>query len=179
MSNQREADAERVRNALRHELKIHPRVTDQGIEPSQEVLDQLGAALPRLVAFGEEQFHGVRVVLDWDHQLPSQYSLLRIIACYSQQELERVDAFLEDRTEEIAEINLYPEFDVPDYGDIDGSESYVALLRPGTTEIEDFRFMSNWRKQVRASAADLAVETVKKTPSYTRAPDTRSGDGLG
>ncbi len=179
MSDSNQRDAEKVRQALRDELKVHVRIKDQGNSPTPEQLERIANALPDLVAFADNEFHAVRAVLDWDHQIPSQYSLLRILACYGPTELERVEAVLTDRDEEIGETNLYPEFDVPDYGDIDGSESYVALLRPGSIEIEDFRFMSNWRKQVRPAVADLAVETVKNTPSYQRAAASRSGDGLG
>lgn len=179
MSSQRERDAELVRTTLRSELKVHVRIKDQGKAPTQEQLDQLAEALPDVVAFGENSFAGVRAVLDWDHQIPSKYALLRILASYRAADLERLDAMLEDRDEEVAEGNLYPEFDVPDYGDIDASESYVALMTPGSVEIEDFRFMSTWRKQVRPAVADLAVETVKSTPSYQRAAASRSGDGLG
>ncbi len=179
MSTQRQQDAKLVREALRRELKVHVRITDQGNAPSADDLNKIADALPDLMAFGDNAFHGVRAVLDWDHQIPSQYALLRILACYGPEELEQADAVITDRDEEITEANLYPEFDVPDYGDIDGSESYVALIRPGSLEIEDFRFMSAWRKQVRPAVADLAVETVKTTPSYVKAAATRSGEGLG
>lgn len=179
MSSQRERDAEMVRNAVQHELTVHVRIRDQGKAPTEQQLEQIAETLPDVVAFGDNAFVGVRAVLDWDHQIPSKYALLRILACYRELDLERLDAMLEDRDEEIAEGNLYPEFDVPDYGDLDGSESYVALLTPGSIEIEDFRFMSTWRKQVRPAVADLAVETVKSTPSYQRAAAARSGDGLG
>lgn len=179
MSSQRERDAERVRHAVGRELKVHVRIQDQGKAPTEEQLEQIAETLPDVVAFGENAFAGVRAVLDWDHQIPSKYALLRIFACYRDIDLERLDAMLEDRDEEIADGNLYPEFDVPDYGDLDSNESYVALLTPGSVEIEDFRFMSTWRKQVRPAVADLAVDTVKNTPSYQRAAASRSGDGLG
>ncbi|MCA9655348.1 MAG: hypothetical protein H6712_22200 [Myxococcales bacterium] len=179
MSTKRERDAELVRKTMRDDLKVHVRIKDQGNDPTEEQREALAEALPDLVAFGEHVFHGVRIVLDWDHQIPSQYMLMRIIGCYDAHELERVDAMLEDRDEEIEEVNLYPEFDVPDYGDIDGNENYVALMRPGSLAIEDFRFMSNWRKQVRPVVADLAVDTVKKSPSYAKVASRRSGDGLG
>lgn len=179
MSKQRERDAELVRNAMRTELKVHVRIKDQGNDPNEEQRRALAEALPDLLAFDEHVFHGVRLVLDWDHQIPSQYMLLRIIGCYDARELERVDALLEDRDDEIAELNLYPEFDVPDFGDIDGNESYVALMRPGSLEIEDFRFMSHWRKQVHPAKADLAVDTVKGSDGYAKVAARRSGDGLG
>ncbi|MCX4241117.1 hypothetical protein [Paraliomyxa miuraensis] len=179
MSSNRERDAEKVRHVLRHELKVHVRLQDQNKAPTEEQLQQLADTIPDVMAFGDNSFIGVRAVLDWDHQIPSKYALLRILACYRALDLERLDALIEDRDEEIAEGNLYPEFDVPDYGDLDSSESYVALMTPGSVEIEDFRFMSAWRKQVRPAVADLAVETVKNTPSYQRAAAARSGDGLG
>lgn len=179
MSSNRERDAQKVRDALRHELRVHVRIKDQGKAPTEEQLEQLAESVPDVMAFGDNAFHGVRAVLDWDHQIPSKYALLRILGCYRALDLERLDAQIEDRDEEITESNLYPEFDVPDYGDLDGSESYVALMTPGSVEIEDFRFMSTWRKQVRAAVADLAVETVKNTPSYQRAAAARSGEGLG
>lgn len=179
MSKKGERDAELVRNAMRNELKVHVRIKDQGNDPDEEQRRALADALPDLVAFGENVFHGVRIVLDWDHQIPSQYMLMRIIGCYDAKELERVDAILEDRDEEITEVNLYPEFDVPDYGDIDGNESYVALLRPESMEVEDFRFMSNWRKQVRPVVADRAVDAVKASPGYAKVTARRASDGLG
>jgi hypothetical protein len=179
VSSQRERDAELVRTALRQELKVHVRIKDQGKAPTEDQLRALADTIPDVVAFGENSFAGVRAMLDWDHQIPSKYVLLRILASYRVGDLERLDAMLEDRDEEIAEGNLYPEFDVPDYGDIDASESYVALMTPGSIEIEDFRFMSTWRKQVRPAVADLAVDTVKSTPSYQRAAASRSGEGLG
>jgi len=68
---------------------------------------------------------------------------------------------------------------VPDYGEIDASESYVAVLRAGTTKLEDFRFLSTWRKQVGGTMADLAVKTVTRSPNYQRVAAARRTDGLG
>ncbi|MEM6993163.1 MAG: hypothetical protein AAF721_21800 [Myxococcota bacterium] len=179
MTDPNHPDAQLVHRALTSELKVHVRLKDQGKAFDAEQLAELAAAIPSLKAFSDKQFHAVRAVLDWDHQIPSQFSLLRILACYTAQDVERVDAVLTDRDDEINESNLYPEFDVPDFGDIDASENYVALLRPGSTEVEDFRFMSNWRKQVNASVADRAVSTVKAHPGYARVAENRSGEGLG
>lgn len=172
-------DAEMVRRAILEELKVHPRIRDQGNAPGAEQLQRLADGLPDLVAFAEHAFHGVRAVLDWDHQIPSTFGLLRIFACYDARDLERVDAVIADRDEEIGETNLYPEFDLPDYGEIEASETYVALLRPGSTDIEDFRFMSNWRKQVGVAIADIAVDTVKRSEAYKKVVKTRATDGLG
>ena len=179
MTDPNHPDAQLVTRALTKELKVHVRIKDQKNDFNDEQLAALVDAVPSLRAFGEHHFHAVRAVLDWDHQIPSQFALLRILACYTPQDLERVDAVLADRDEEISENNLYPEFDVPDYGEIDASENYVALLRPGSTEVEDFRFLSTWRKQVAANVADKAVTTVKAHPGYARVAESRSGEGLG
>ena len=179
MTDSNHPDTLSVRRALTDDLRVHVRIRDQGNDPDDALRNTLAEALPALVAFGEHNFHGVRVLLDWDHQIPSQFALLRIMACYTAADLERVDAVIADREAEIQDGNLYPEFDVPDYGDIDASENYVALLRPGATEVEDFRFMSAWRKQVTTSVADRAVTTVKAHPGYKLVTETRTGEGLG
>lgn len=179
MTDRNHPDAQLVHQTLTEQLKVHVRVRDQGSALDDTQLTELAAVIPALKAFGDKQFHTVRAVLDWDHQIPSQFSLLRILACYTAQDAERLDAVLADRDEEINETNLYPEFDVPDFSDIDASENYVALLRPGATSVDDFRFMSTWRKQVTASVAEQAVTTVKAYPGYAHVAENRTGEGLG
>jgi hypothetical protein len=175
----RKADAERVRSIVRDDLKVHVRIADQGRAPNQSDRRRLAAALPDLSAFGSHKFHTVRVLLDWDHQIPSQYVILRIFCCYDRQNADRIDAFIDDRDREIDEGNLYPEFDVPDYGDMDASESYAAVLRPGSTDIEDFRFLSAWRKQVHPSIAEAATKIVRADPSFQKIAAARTTSGLG
>ncbi len=179
MSGTPKADAELVRTAIREHLKVHVRIRDQGNSPDGDTREELIDALPDLSAFADNRFVGVRAILDWDHQIPSSFGLLRIMASYDAADLERVDAVIADRDEEIAETNLYPEFDVPDYAEIEASENYVALLRPGSTKIEDFRFMSHWRKQVTARVADTAVDAVRRSDNYKKVVKQRSTEGLG
>lgn len=175
----RQDDIALVRHAITQTIKIHPRISDQGHAPDASGLAELAAAVPALSAFGNKSFSSVCAILDWDHQLPSQFHLLRVLASYDKRDEERVRAVVEDRDDEISETNLYPEFDLPDYGEIDASESYVAVLRAGTTKVEDFRFLSSWRKQVGSAVADLAVKTVTRSPNYQRAAAARRTDGLG
>ena len=177
--DERLRDIERVRKAVTDALKVHPRIGDQGHMPDAATRSALADALPQLSAFGGKGFSSVRAILDWDHQLPSQYYLLRVLASYDDRDRERVEAVVDDRDEEIVETNLYPEFDLPDYGEIDASESYVAVLRAGTTTIEDFRFLSHWRKQVGGVIADQAIKCVTRNPNYQRAAAARRTDGLG
>lgn len=176
---ERQRDIELVRRAILEQLKLHPRVIDQGHAPDPTMLQELAGALPQLSAFGSKTFASVRAILDWDHQLPSQFYLLRVLASYDERDRERVEAVVEDRDDEIGETNLYPEFDLPDYGEIDASESYVAVLRAGTSKIEDFRFLSHWRKQVGGTIADQAIKTVTRSPNYQKAAASRRTDGLG
>lgn len=175
----RAADAERVRKTLLENLKVHVRLRDQGHDPSPEELQRLADELPSLSAFADNKFESVRILLDWDHQLPSQFILLRVFGCYDERSAEQLDAVLEDRDAEIEETNLYPEFDVPDFGEIESSETYVAVMRPGNSEFEDFRFLSNWRKQVEPKVADAAVRIVRGFDGYKRAAAARASDGLG
>lgn len=172
-------DAALVRQTLLEELKVHVRVSDQDYAPSLELLQTLAVELPDLTAFADNKFERVRVVLDWDHQLPSQFILLRIIASYDEASAERVDELLAMRDAEIGEMNLYPEFDVPDYGEIEASENYVAVLRPGVIEFEDFRFLSSWRKQVDPKIADSAVQLARAYQGYKDAAASRASEGLG
>lgn len=175
----READAERVRTTVLNNLKVHVRLTDQGHNPSEEQLRALAASLPPLSAFSDHRFRSVRVVLDWDHQLPSQYVLLRIFGCYDDESDRHVERLIASRDAEIGEMNLYPEFDLPDYGEIEGSETYVGVLKPGTATFEDFRFLSGWRKQVEPFVADAAVRCVRAYEGYQKAAASRASEGLG
>ncbi|MCR9162538.1 MAG: hypothetical protein ACE37F_19125 [Nannocystaceae bacterium] len=175
----RDADAQRVRTTVLNDLKVHVRLTDQGHSPSAEGLRALAASLPPLSAFSDHRFRSVRVVLDWDHQLPSQYMLLRVFGCYDDETDRQVQRQLEMRDAEIEEMNLYPEFDTPDYGEIEGSETYVGVLKPGTATFEDFRFLSGWRKQVEPFVADAAVRCVRGYEGYKKAQASRASEGLG
>lgn len=181
MSNgqDRKDDAELVRNALLEHLKVHVRIQDQGHDPDDDGRKLLAERLPDISAFGDHRFAAVHVMLDWDHQIPSQFMLLRILGSYHQDAARKIDAVLAERDEEIEENNLYPEFDVPDYGEIEGSETYVAVMRPGDTDFEDFRFLSTWRKQVAPAIADAAVKIVRDDEGYQNAAAARKTQGLG
>jgi hypothetical protein len=172
-------DAERVRDAVQNHLKVHVRIRDQGHAPDDEARQRLAKKIPDLVAFDDKRFESVRVLLDWDHQIPSQFILMRILACYDAKTSKRVESMLDERDEEIGEMNLYPEFDVPDYGEIEGDETYVAVMRPGSIDFEDFRFLSAWRKNVSAKVADAAVKIVRDHDGYKKAAAARRTDGLG
>lgn len=173
------ADADLVRKAVREELRVHVRLADQGHALDEDARNRLAQKLPDLRAFGANRYHAVRAILDWDHHLPSQYALLRIHACWDRGSTNQLDDELADRTAEIDQDNLYPEFDLPDYGDLVANESYVAILKPGGTDLEDFQFLSPWRKQVRTEVADVAIRAVRAHDGYERATARRRTAGLG
>jgi len=168
-----------VRSAVLQRLKVHVRLGQQGITPTPEQRRRLAASLPDLVAFGERRYAQAHAVLDWDHRLPSEGVALRLYLSYTDREGHAIESALKVRDREIDAGNLYPEFDVPDYGDIDASETYLASLRPGHWEAGDLRFFSDWRKGVHQSVAREAIAAVRACPSYERSMRERSHDNLG
>ncbi len=161
------------------ELRVHVRLGEQGIGAELGFAKRLHALVPALAPFGSNQYAVVRAVLDWDHQIPSDYALLRIYAAYSKHEARLLDTQIRARDQAIANDNVYPEFDLPDYGDLDASETYIAVLRPDGDEFEEFRFFSDWRKEVRPPVARAALSAVKQLESYQEAYRKRQNDALG
>ena len=52
---------------------------------------RLHKSMPELAPYGSNQYAAVRAVLDWDHQIPSDYMLLRIYTAYSRHEARLLD----------------------------------------------------------------------------------------
>jgi hypothetical protein len=161
------------------DLRVHVRLQEQGIASSPAFRQQLHEATPGLVPYGSNQYAAVRAILDWDHQLPSEYMLLRIYTVYSRHEARLLDTQIRARDQSIALDNVYPEFDLLDYGDLDASETYIAVLRPESPEFEEFRFFSDWRKEVRPPVARAALAAVKQLDTYQQAYRARQNDALG
>ncbi|MEZ4449770.1 MAG: hypothetical protein R3B09_09830 [Nannocystaceae bacterium] len=168
-----------VRAAIVDRLVVHPRVAQQGLQPTVEQRQALCATLPRLVPFGNNRYASARAILDWDHGLPSQSFFLRLYVCYSEREAKTLDADIARRERDIAGDNLYPEFDLPDYANLPASEGYVALLRPGELRIDELRFASEWRRRVDQSAQRSALAAVRKLESFNRSLQERNHDHLG
>ena len=168
-----------VRAALVQRLKVHTRISQQALGPTPEQRKRFAASLPDILAFGDRRYAAAHVVLDWDHRLPSEALLLRLYLSYTDREAADVDVALKARDREIDAGNLYPEFDVPDYGEIDASETYVGLVRPGGTEVEELRFFSDWRKSVQQPVVRDVLAAVRTHPGYERSMKERSHDNLG
>ena len=161
------------------DLRVHVRLLEQRVATTDEFRMKLHKSMPELTPYGSNQYAAVRAVLDWDHQIPSEYMLLRIYTAYSRHEARLLDTQIRARDQAIATDNVYPEFDLPDYGDLDASETYIAVLRPGSHEFEEFRFFSDWRKEVRPPVARAALSAVKQLDSYQEAYRARQNDALG
>jgi len=168
-----------VRTALLQRLKVHTRVAQQGLGPTPDVRKKLAASLPDILAFGDRRYAAAHVVLDWDHRLPSEALLLRLYLSYTDREAADVDNALKARDREIDAGNLYPEFDVPDYGEVDASETYVGLVRPKSNEVEELRFFSDWRKSVQQPVVRDVLAAVRGHAGYERSMRERSHDNLG
>lgn len=160
-------------------LHVHVRLADQDLAPDEELRRALHQSMPELAPYGSNQYAAVRAILDWDHQIPSEYLLLRVYTAYSRHEARLLDTQLRARDQAIAAGNIYPEFDLPDYGELDASETYIAVLRPNGSEFEEFRFFSDWRKEVRPPIARAAVSAVKNLDSFNEAYRNRQNDALG
>ncbi len=168
-----------VRTALIQRLKGHTRIAQQGLGPTPDQRKRLAASLPDIIAFGDRRYAAAHVVLDWDHRLPSEASLIRLYLSYTDREAADVENALKGRDREIDSGNLYPEFDVPDYGEIDASETYVGMVRPGGHEVEELRFFSDWRKSVQQPVVRDVLAAVRGHAGYERSMRERSHDNLG
>lgn len=168
-----------VRAALIQRLKVHPRLTQQSLGSAPDQRKRLAASLPDIIAFGDRRYAAAHVVLDWDHRLPSEAILLRLYLSYTDREAADVETALKSRDREIEAGNLYPEFDVPDFGEIDASETYVGLVRPGGNEVEELRFFSDWRKSVQQPVVRDVLAAVRAHAGYERSMKERSHDNLG
>ncbi|MFL5307902.1 MAG: hypothetical protein ACJ8F1_21975 [Polyangia bacterium] len=154
-----------LRDLLRNEIRVHPRVAQQGLFGGAEVRVRMAATIPPLVPFGESDYHGAVWLIDWDHRLPSRQAILRLYACYTPAARNELDEALAARQREIDAEDLFPEFDVPDFGGLPADEAYEAetdlTASPGR-----LRLVSEWRRQIQPAAAAHAVEIVRSSAPF-------------
>src|SRR5436189_3123292 len=117
-----------LRDLLRSELRIHPRLKQQGLFQRPDEGSRLAAILPPLVPFGDAKYAGAAWMVDWDHRLPSRQAVLRLYAHYTDERCEEARRHLALRLSEIASDDLFPEFDVPDFMGLPADESYETEL---------------------------------------------------
>jgi hypothetical protein len=146
---------------------MHPRVAQQQL--GDETIGRLvAAALPRLTPFRDHAVQSVVAALDWDHRLPSKALVLRFHVCYDGKTRQLFDQALARRKAEIAERDLFPEFDVPDYGGLPADEAYDVELSKDLS-IEAMRLTSPWRRDIGEDDATRAVNAVRASSQFDEA----------
>lgn len=145
-------------------IRRHPRVAYQDVFGGEDDAARLAAALPPLPSFRHEHV-GALAIIDWDHKLPSQTLALRIFGYYSEETLEAGLEAFDDRIEQIAERDHYPEFDVPDFDGLPADEAYEIELSPAGV-IGRCRLTSAWRRTIAGNEAATAVALAQKSPEF-------------
>jgi hypothetical protein len=154
-----------LRDLLRAELRVHPRLKQQGLFGRPDDGARMAALLPPLVPFADARYTGADWMVDWDHRLPSRHAVLRLYAHYSDERRGETARALETRMAEIAKDDLFPEFDVPDLIGLPSDEAYEAELDLEGTPSR-LRLISEWRREIQPEAATLAVEIVRESGAF-------------
>ena len=155
-----------LRPFVAEEIRLHPRVAYQGILSEDGAATRVAAALPPLSRFRHD-YAGAISIVDWDHRLPSSNLILRIYGYYGEDTLEAGHEAFDDRFEQIADRDKYPEFDVPDFDGLAADEAYEIELSP-TGQIGRCRLTSAWRRTVAAKDAAAAVTLVQTCDEYQK-----------
>jgi hypothetical protein len=154
-----------LRDLLRAELRIHPRLVQQGLFTRIDARARIAGAIPPLIPFGDQDYTGGIWIVDWDHRIPSRHAILRLYACYSadrQRELEQAYA---TRLREISAEDLFPEFDVSDFAGLPADEAYEAETDLGGSPSR-LRLVSEWRRQIQPNASSRAIDIVRASAPF-------------
>jgi hypothetical protein len=154
-----------LRDLLRADLRVHPRLVQQGLFTREDVSQRIAAALPPLVPFGDAEYKGALWLVDWDHRIPSRQAVVRLYAYYDASRQRELEGAHEARVREIATEDLFPEFDVSDFAGLPADEAYEAELdlngSPGR-----LRLVSEWRRQIQPAASTRAIEIVRASAPF-------------
>jgi hypothetical protein len=153
-----------LRPFVAEEIRLHPRGAYRGVLSYGGPAPGGAAALPPLSRFRHD-YAGAIAIVDWDHRLPSQNLVLRIYGYYGEDTLESGYEAFDDRLEQIAERDKYPEFDVPDFDGLAADEAYEIELSP-LGQIGRCRLTSAWRRTVAPKDAAAAVALVQTCDEY-------------
>lgn len=155
-----------LRSFVAEEIRLHPRVAYQGLLSEEGAATRVAAALPALTRFRHD-YAGAISIVDWDHRLPSAALVMRVYGYYGQDTLDAGHEAFDDRLEQIADRDKYPEFDVPDFDGLTADEAYeIELTAAGA--IGKCRLTSAWRRTVAARDAAAAVALVQASEEYGR-----------
>jgi hypothetical protein len=169
-----------LREELKRCVKVHPRLSAQHLFEDQADLHKLASALPTFVPFKGKSFKAALWVLDWDHRIPSRDYILRFYGFYSSQGKALGEKSFDERRAQIANEDIFPEFDVSDFAGLAADEVYEAE-GPVGSPLKPFRLVSEWRREIDPKFARKAEQIVRGSHSFKEvASETRARPpGLG
>lgn len=169
-----------LREELKRCVKVHPRLSAQHLFEEQDDLQKLASALPSFVPFKGKSFKAALWVLDWDHRIPSRDYILRFYGFYSPQGKTLGEKTFDERRAQIANEDIFPEFDVSDFAGLAADEVYEAE-GPVGGPLKPFRLVSEWRREIEPKSARKAEQIVRASHSFKEvASETRARPpGLG
>lgn len=153
-----------LRAFIAEQVRLHPRVAYQGLFSGNDQAALLAAAMPPLPSF-RQTYAGAITVIDWDHHLPSTQLVVRVLGYYSDDTFEAGQEAYDDRLEQIAERDRFPEFDVPDFDGLAADEAYEVELAPDGT-LGKARLTSAWRRTIGGKDAAAAVALATQSDEY-------------
>ena len=159
------ADAPHAVKHFARTMRLHPRVAYQGQFTDERVREQMLAAMPDLVPF-RQAYHAAIAIVDWDHRLPSRTLTVRLYMFYDEWTFAEGEHAYDQRLEEIGQRDRFPEFDVPDFGELPADEIYEAEITDGT--VGPWRLTSPWRREVPVGDGQVAVSIARSSPEFAR-----------
>ena len=154
-----------LRDLLRAELRIHPRLVQQGLFTRIDARARIAAAIPPLIPFADADYAGGIWVVDWDHRIPSRHAVLRLYAYYTQERQRELEQAHAARLREIDAEDLFPEFDVSDFASLPADEAYEAETDLGGSPSR-LRLVSEWRRQIQPNASSRAIDIVRASAPF-------------
>jgi hypothetical protein len=154
-----------LRDLLRAELRIHPRLVQQGLFTRIDARSRIAAAIAPLIPFGDQDYTGGIWIVDWDHRIPSRHAILRLYACYSAERQRELEQAYAARLREIGAEDLFPEFDVSDFAGLPADEAYEAETDLGGSPSR-LRLVSEWRRQIQPNASSRAIDIVRASAPF-------------
>jgi hypothetical protein len=154
-----------VRSILRT-LRLHPRVAYQGFFAEDDGKAKLVANVPELLPF-HQSYHAGLAIVDWDHRLPSKQLVLRLYLYYDEWTFAEGESAFDQRLEDIGARDRFPEFDVPDFGELPADEVYEAEIA-GSGEVAQCRLTSPWRREVAPPEGHAAVAVARGSEEFEK-----------
>jgi hypothetical protein len=169
-----------LRDELKRGIKLHPRLAAQRLFQNPADIQRIAAALPVFLPFKGKAYKAAMWVLDWDHRIPSRDYVVRLYAFYSAQGKAIGELSFADRFAQVEREDLFPEFDVSDFGGLAADEVYEAE-GPIGGDLKSFRLVSEWRREIDPKSARKAEQIARSSHNFKEvASETRARPpGLG